>query len=432
MPTERALYSHAVEAACDSGVSVTVRCHTGGKGAKQQWRIEDSDSVVFENEAMMNFETYVSEICISAGSPTITLTGTGWKDGSIDVQSSSCALFHWSGSTKSTSFSTSCPSDASSVCPDGKAAVVVQSTPGLEAAENAWVLENLGGTKLDASGISAGEGYELEADVTYTAYTCVAEGASFQLELTSATGNGWPGGWVEVTTVHGQILASGPDGTGFTSQVLGPFKSVAADASSLLAGYPKLESTNSGCASSGGDGCQRIFDVLVSGQVDASDIYLYYSDVYDGYWLIASDWLSKDLYGYTYDEAMDPTAVSYGWDGANIAGITFTAVVANTRTPTMGSSSPTTDGPVAADGTPAPTGPTDSPTTDSPIARTPSDSPTTPSPTTTTHSPSAAVVYHCPEGYTKVKADLGGCDWMESYGCEDADENGGLCKHCGK
>eukprot|EP00854_Cymbomonas_tetramitiformis_P005058 gene5058-6159_t len=90
---------------------------------------------------MENFETYVSEACME-GSYTITLTGKGWGDGSIDAKGS---------------FSTtSCPSNAHGICPDGKAAVVVTSTPGSEALENSWSLQNIGGSKLDGSGISSG------------------------------------------------------------------------------------------------------------------------------------------------------------------------------------------------------------------------------------------------------------------------------------
>eukprot|EP00854_Cymbomonas_tetramitiformis_P000794 gene794-1270_t len=319
----------SVEATCSSGISVTVRCHTGGKGDLQGWSIEGNDESIV-SEQMGKDDTYVSEMCLAEGvSYTLQLTGSGWKQGSIDVQRSDCALYHWSGSKTSTTLTTDCPSDASAICPDGKTAIIVKSTPGAGALENAWVLENLGGTKLDASGVStvsprtyvtqtgtcqnakslggdvgpvdsvaecqakcdanseciaidqgstncylksycegtvgscsgwcsyvAVERYEYATDMTYTARTCVTEDASFQLQVTSDSSNG---GFVEVMTVDGQILASGPNGNDFTSEVVGPFKSIAKEVDPL-AGIASLESVDSGCASSGGDGCQRAFD----------------------------------------------------------------------------------------------------------------------------------------------------------------------------
>ncbi|KAK3263444.1 hypothetical protein CYMTET_27747 [Cymbomonas tetramitiformis] len=260
------IFSTSVEAAC---TPVTVRSHTGSKAHKIKWSIKDSAEVeVLTSTTMENFETYVSEACME-GSYTITLTGKGWGDGSIDVQTSSCALYH-AGNHKSKakgSFSTtSCPSNAHGICPDGKAAVVVTSTPGSEALENSWSLQNIGGSKLDGSGISSEvTKYEWESGATYTAYTCVTAGSSFQLQLTSSTGNGWPSGSVAVKTLDGQVLASGPDGEAFSSQIVGPFRSVAAEeVQKGIKDYPNLESSNSGCARNGGDGCKRAFDGITN------------------------------------------------------------------------------------------------------------------------------------------------------------------------
>eukprot|EP00854_Cymbomonas_tetramitiformis_P005057 gene5057-6158_t len=294
--------------------------------------------------------------------------------------------------------------------------------------------------------------YEWESGATYTAYTCVTAGSSFQLQLTSSTGNGWPSGSVAVKTLDGQVLASGPDGEAFSSQIVGPFRSVAAEeVQKGIKDYPNLESSNSGCARNGGDGCKRAFDgmwqpfqfvadtaayVLVSAEAGGTDTYLYTSTVYKGYWIIGRDLQSKKMYGYAYDSAEVPTSISTGWSGKSVKGIEFNSL-AYTPAPTA---SPTGTATVAPIGSPVTRSPTVSPT------RTPtvSTKPPTVTPTMTptgspisknpTEAPLAAadVEYHCPDGYTNVKAEMNGCDWMASYGCEDADSNAGKCKFCGK
>eukprot|EP00854_Cymbomonas_tetramitiformis_P000795 gene795-1271_t len=178
--------------------------------------------------------------------------------------------------------------------------------------------------------------------------------------------------------------------------------------------------------------------VMVAKQINGADVYLYYSDVYTGYWIIGADLQSKQYYGYAYDQAADPTAMTSGWQGSNIAGVKFTSISTTTQTPTMSPtpiptappSVATTGSPLASDATTGPTaGPTTSPTvsptgspTESPITKTPTSSPTAP----------GEVVYQCPAGYTNVVAELDGCEWMSSYGCQDADQNDGKCTHCGK
>eukprot|EP00854_Cymbomonas_tetramitiformis_P017261 gene17261-20536_t len=292
-----------------------------------------------------DFSTYYEEKCLaSADSFNYKLAlyntgGRGWFTGTVTVQKMDGVVLVATDSSLSASeffeqlygpFTATGDADVS--CGEGQTMLTIDVYTGPFAYANAWSLEtHPGETVLLTSGT-------MNMQASYVHKICVESSttSTYKLVLIGDEANGWGDGTIYVSAFE-RVIASGPTSSAFTREDVGPFFASSAEVST----YPYLlaagagtgygEGSDDGSGETYFDGEWQPFMVkegapaYTKPAVNTTDRpkYLYKSSIYPGYWVIATDMYSGNMYGYVFDSSAGiPTDISVQWDttGVNTAG----------------------------------------------------------------------------------------------------------------